>query len=101
MKRDFQSFREFYPYYLGEHTGTATRRLHFVGSSLVLGCVLFSLAHGAGDTTGRGPTGSDPPGKLYAQAQPRPTLGLRLSRWRSSRAALSLLCRTVTDCDRK
>ncbi|MEP6944116.1 MAG: DUF962 domain-containing protein [Betaproteobacteria bacterium] len=43
MKREFRSFGEFYPYYLGEHTSAATRRLHFVGSSLVLGCLLAAI----------------------------------------------------------
>lgn len=32
----FQSFREFYPYYLNEHRHPVCRRLHFIGSSLVL-----------------------------------------------------------------
>ena len=36
MSRAFASFREFYPFYLGEHANTACRRLHFVGSTLVL-----------------------------------------------------------------
>lgn len=36
MSRQFASFREFYPFYLGEHANTACRRLHFVGSTLVL-----------------------------------------------------------------
>ena len=35
----FASFREFYPYYLSEHANTVCRRLHFAGSSLVLGCL--------------------------------------------------------------
>ena len=30
------SFREFYPYYLSEHRNPTCRRLHFVGSTLVL-----------------------------------------------------------------
>ena len=34
----FASFREFYPYYLSEHANASCRRLHFGGSSLVLGC---------------------------------------------------------------
>ena len=38
-KGSFASFREFYPYYLSEHSNVACRRLHFVGSSLVLGCL--------------------------------------------------------------
>jgi hypothetical protein len=33
---EFTSFREFYPYYLGEHRNRACRRLHFAGSTLVL-----------------------------------------------------------------
>jgi hypothetical protein len=36
MKREYQSFREFYPAYLAEHKQPATRRLHFVGTVLVL-----------------------------------------------------------------
>jgi hypothetical protein len=41
--RRFGSFAEFYPFYLSEHTNAVSRRLHFVGSSLVLGCVLAAL----------------------------------------------------------
>lgn len=33
------SFAEFYPYYLGEHQNRTCRRLHFVGSTLVLLCL--------------------------------------------------------------
>ena len=37
VKQDgFVSFAEFYPFYLGEHSNTICRRLHFVGSALVL-----------------------------------------------------------------
>lgn len=32
----FARFSEFYPFYLGEHNNRTCRRLHFVGSSLVL-----------------------------------------------------------------
>ncbi|KZX76014.1 hypothetical protein A3715_32205 [Oleiphilus sp. HI0009] len=32
----FASFSEFYPYYLSEHANQTCRRLHFVGSSLVI-----------------------------------------------------------------
>lgn len=34
----FNSLAEFYPYYLSEHQNLTCRRLHFVGSSLTLGC---------------------------------------------------------------
>jgi len=32
----YRSFREFYPFYLSEHRNRTCRRLHFVGSALVL-----------------------------------------------------------------
>jgi len=41
----FNSFAEFYPYYLEEHRNPTCRRLHYVGSLLVLvvlGYALFS-----------------------------------------------------------
>jgi hypothetical protein len=40
----YSSFREFYPFYLSEHANTACRRLHFAGSSLVLGCWVAAIA---------------------------------------------------------
>ena len=45
MKR-FNSFREFYPFYLGEHANRISRRLHFVGSCGVIALVLLALAQG-------------------------------------------------------
>lgn len=39
----FANFREFYPYYLTEHANRTSRRLHFMGSSLVLGCLLAAI----------------------------------------------------------
>ena len=32
----FESFWEFYPFYLGEHRNAACRRMHVIGSALVL-----------------------------------------------------------------
>jgi len=40
----FASFREFYPYYLGEHANRTCRRLHVVGSTLVLVCLGMAIA---------------------------------------------------------
>jgi len=37
--RKYASFAEFYPFYLSEHAGRTTRRLHFLGSSLGLVCL--------------------------------------------------------------
>lgn len=42
----FQSFADFYPFYLAEHNNQTCRRLHFVGSSLALGCLLQLLITG-------------------------------------------------------
>ncbi|TZF90030.1 DUF962 domain-containing protein [Cognatilysobacter lacus] len=39
--QSFASFREFYPYYLGEHRHPVSRRLHFAGSC---GVLLLALA---------------------------------------------------------
>ncbi len=43
----FASFREFYPFYLGEHANVVCRRLHFVGSCGVL--VLLGVAIASGN----------------------------------------------------
>ena len=32
----FASFRDFYPYYLGEHRHPVCRRLHYLGTTLVI-----------------------------------------------------------------
>lgn len=39
----FQSFAEFYPYYLQEHSNDTCRRLHYVGSLLVLYILGYAL----------------------------------------------------------
>lgn len=36
MADRFASFREFYPYYLDEHADPRCRRMHFVGTCLVI-----------------------------------------------------------------
>ena len=40
----FASFREFYPFSLGEHAHRTSRRLHFVGSCGVLALVAVAIA---------------------------------------------------------
>lgn len=40
----YASFREFYPFYLSEHSNRTCRRLHFIGSTLVLATVAAVLA---------------------------------------------------------
>ncbi|MFZ5934093.1 hypothetical protein BGP84_07395 [Pseudomonas putida] len=42
----FRSFAEFYPYYLGEHSNPTCRRLHFVGTSLVIALLAYTVGSG-------------------------------------------------------
>ena len=42
----FQSFTEFYPFYLQEHADKTCRRLHFIGSTLVLMLLAYVIFSG-------------------------------------------------------
>ena len=42
----FQSFKEFYPYYLGEHSNAICRGLHYIGSSIGLLIMGYAVASG-------------------------------------------------------
>jgi hypothetical protein len=42
----FHSFAEFYPFYLNEHRNRTCRRLHFIGSSLVLAVIVWVAVSG-------------------------------------------------------
>ena len=42
----FASFREFYPFYLGEHRNRTSRRLHVTGTLLALALAVTALASG-------------------------------------------------------
>ena len=44
--KTFTRFADFYPFYLGEHQDRTCRRLHFLGSTLALGCLALLLATG-------------------------------------------------------
>ncbi len=39
----FASFKEFYPFYLQEHSNSICRRLHFVGTALIVVIVGFAI----------------------------------------------------------
>lgn len=41
------TFASFYPFYLGEHVNPVCRTLHFVGTSLSLGCLLQLVLTGS------------------------------------------------------
>ncbi len=34
--KQYKSFKSFYPFYLSQHQNTICRRLHFIGSSLII-----------------------------------------------------------------
>lgn len=42
----YASFREFYPFYLSEHQDRTCRRMHFIGTTLVLCCVAAAIGSG-------------------------------------------------------
>lgn len=46
-RKQFNSFAEFYPFYLSEHSNDTSRRLHYVGSLLVLTIFIYALLSGS------------------------------------------------------
>lgn len=42
MTKQPQTFEEFWPYYVSQHKNPTSRRLHFVGTSIAMGCVAIS-----------------------------------------------------------
>jgi len=43
MNKKYQTFSEFYPYYLSEHSNHICRRLHFIGSIFALAAVVYVI----------------------------------------------------------
>lgn len=43
MAKRYQSFSEFYPFYLSQHQDRTCRRLHVVGSTMVLLVLLWAI----------------------------------------------------------
>ena len=43
MRTRYESFADFYPFYLSEHREPACRRWHFAGSLLVLACIALAV----------------------------------------------------------
>ncbi|MEN9559387.1 MAG: hypothetical protein RLZZ502_598 [Pseudomonadota bacterium] len=39
----YTTFKEFYPFYLSEHSNQTCRRLHFIGTSLSLCLLLYAM----------------------------------------------------------
>lgn len=46
VSQRFSSFRQFYPFYLGEHRNRISRRLHFIGSCGVLALLATAISTG-------------------------------------------------------
>ena len=44
MSDKFNSFKEFYPFYLAEHSNKTCKALHFIGSSIVVIVLITALA---------------------------------------------------------
>jgi hypothetical protein len=40
---NFQSLKEFYPYYLTEHSNSTSKLLHFIGTTLFFVILIYSL----------------------------------------------------------
>jgi hypothetical protein len=43
MTQEFRNFGDFYPYYLAEHRDVTCRRLHFVGTALVIATACYAI----------------------------------------------------------
>ncbi len=43
MSKRFSSFADFYPFYLNEHANVICRRLHFVGTLLVIAIIVAAI----------------------------------------------------------
>lgn len=43
-ERRYKSFKEFYPFYLTEHQDKTSRTLHFIGTGLVIGLLIYCIA---------------------------------------------------------
>ena len=46
MAQTFNSFSEFYPFYLSEHSNRTCRRLHFIGSTMGLALGIKAIKSG-------------------------------------------------------
>lgn len=41
--KEYKTFWDFYPYYLTEHARPVNRALHFIGTSIVIGCFITAI----------------------------------------------------------
>lgn len=43
MAKKYETFKEFYPFYLSEHSNKVCRLMHFIGTTLVLALLAYGL----------------------------------------------------------
>ncbi len=43
MQKKYSTLKEFYPFYLSEHSNSTSRILHFIGTGLVITLVFYLL----------------------------------------------------------
>lgn len=46
MEKKYKTFWDFYPFYLTEHKNPVSRSLHFIGTFLVLACLIAGIITG-------------------------------------------------------
>ncbi len=46
MEKKYKTFWNFYPFYLTEHKNTVSRSLHFIGTFLVIACLIAGIITG-------------------------------------------------------
>ena len=45
VEKSYRTFDDFYPFYLTEHVNPVSRRLHVIGTSLVVLCFLLAMVY--------------------------------------------------------
>lgn len=45
-QKTYTTFWDFYPYYLTEHARPVNRTMHYIGTSLVIACLLYGIYSG-------------------------------------------------------
>lgn len=43
MEKSYKTFASFYPFYLSQHRNRTCRRLHFIGSTIVLALIIAAI----------------------------------------------------------
>ena len=43
-QKRYETFKEFYPFYLSEHSNKVCRLMHFIGTTLVLALLIYGIA---------------------------------------------------------